>query len=509
MTFDVPVTRHFIRMEYDTDLRSIQEVRNLCVAARAAQRQFFNFTQEQVDRICAAMADAAYRDSMRLAQMAFEETTYGVPAHKLVKNQFSSKFLWDSIKDLKTVGVISRDDKKKIIEIGWPFGVIAAFTPSTNPTSTAMFKILIAVKARNAIVLSPHPSAVKCTCETVRVMAEAGEREGMPKGLVSCLTTVTMPALNELMKHWAVNLILATGGQAVVSAAHSSGKPAIGVGPGNVPAYVDRSADVAKAARDIITSKTFDWSTICSSEQSVIADAPIEKQLVAELEKNGAYFMDEQQIAAMSKIIHLPNGLPNPKAVGKSPQVLAQMAGISVPPHARVLIARLKGVGPEYPLSREKLTSVLAFYVENGWEKGCERCIEQLKFGGDGHTLVIHCRDESVIMRFGLEKPAFRILVNTMATLGAIGYTTNLDPSMTLATGGIGGGVYSDNITVRHVLNIKRVAWGVREWQPEPSAPVTPPTSAPVAPPTSAPVFTASDAQIEEIVRRVLAELRR
>lgn len=479
--------------ELDTDLRSIQEVRDLCIAARNAQRQFFNFNQEQVDRVCAAMADAAYTNALRLGQLATEETTYGVPAHKRIKNEFSSKFLWDSIKDDKTVGVIHRDDQKQVIEIGWPVGVLAGFTPSTNPTSTAMFKVLIAVKARNAMVISPHPSAVKCTSETVRVMAEAGERAGMPKGLIGCLTTVTMPALNELMKHWAVSMLIATGGEAVVRAAHSSGKPAIGVGPGNVPVYVDRSADIPQAARLIVTSKSFDWSTICATEQAVVVDAPVEKQLASEMEKQGAYFMDDAQSAAMSKILHMPNGLPNPKAVGKSPQTLAQMAGINVPPNARVLIGRLKGVGPEYPLSREKLTSVLGWYAADGWEKGCERCIELLKFGGDGHTLSIHCRDENIIMRFGLEKPAFRIVVNTMATLGAVGYTTNLDPSMTLATGGIGGGVFSENITVKHVLNIKRLAWGVREWKPEPSSDTS----------------NVSDAQIEEIVRRVLAEVKR
>ena len=486
--------------DLDTDLKSIQEVRSLAVSARAAQRQLLSATQEQVDRVCAAMAEAASNFAQPLAQLAVEETSYGRVDHKVIKNHFASKMVWDSIKDLKTVGVIRRDEQKKILEIGWPFGVVAAFTPSTNPTSTAIYKILIAVKARDAIVLSPHPSAVRCTAETVRVMVEAGEREGMPKGLVSTLQTVTVPALNELMKHWAVNLILATGGSAVVNAAHSSGKPAIGVGPGNVPAYVDRSADIAKAARDIVNSKTFDYSTICSSEQSMIADAPIEKQLVAELEKNSAYFMDESQIAAMSKIIHKADGLPNPKAVGKSPQVLAQMAGISVPSGARVLIARLKGVGPEWPLSREKLTCILAFYVEEGWRAGCERCIEQLKFGGDGHTLVIHCNDENVVMQFGLEKPAFRILVNTLATLGSIGYTTNLDPAMTLATGGIGGGVFSDNITVRHLMNVKRVAWGVREWTGvETSQPSLP---------TAGRGAGYTNTQLEEIVRRVMAELK-
>lgn len=490
--------------EFDTDLRSIQQVRDLAVAARNAQREFFHFSQAQVDKVCAAMAEAAYAESARLAQMAVDETTYGVPAHKVVKNQFASKFLWDSLKDVKTVGVIRRDDAKKIIEIGWPVGVLAGFTPSTNPTSTAMFKVLIAVKARNAMIISPHPSAIQCTSETVRVMAEAGERAGMPKGLVSCLTIVTMPALNELMKHWAVSMLIATGGEAVVRAAHSSGKPAIGVGPGNVPVYVDRSADVAQAADLVVKSKSFDWSTICASEQSIVADAPIAAQLQAEMEKRGAYFMDDAQVAAMGKILHQPSGLPNPKAVGKSPQALAQMAGITVPANARVLVGKLRGVGPEYPLSREKLTSVLGWYVADGWENGCERCIELLKFGGDGHTLSIHCRDENVIMAFGLEKPAFRIVVNTMATLGAVGFTTNLDPSMTLATGGIGGGVFSENISVKHVLNIKRIAYGVREWNPDTSQ-----TSNVKEPALRNEGSNVNDAQIEEIVRRVLTELKR
>ncbi len=496
--------------EFDTDLRSIQQVRDLAVAARAAQREFFHFSQAQVDKVCAAMADAAYRESARLAQMATDETTYGVPAHKRVKNEFASKFLWASLKDVKTVGVIRRDDAQRIVEIGWPVGVLAGFTPSTNPTSTAMFKVLIAAKARNAMIISPHPSAVKCTSETVRVMAEAGEREGMPKGLIACLTTVTMPALNELMKHWAVSMLIATGGEAVVRAAHSSGKPAIGVGPGNVPVYVDRSADIPQAADLVVKSKSFDWSTICASEQAIVADAPIAAQLQAEMEKRGAYFMDDAQAAAMSKILHTANGLPNPKAVGKSPQTLAQMAGISVPANARVLVGKLKGVGPEYPLSREKLTSVLGWYVADGWEKGCERCIELLKFGGDGHTLSIHCRDENIILQFGLEKPAFRIVVNTMATLGAVGYTTNLDPSMTLATGGIGGGVFSENIHVKHVLNIKRIAYGVREWNPEASR-QTSNVNAPAQRNEGSNVNASNvnDAQIEEIVRRVLAELKR
>lgn len=480
--------------ELDTDLLSIHTARRLAEAARTAQRAFLDFTQEQVDGICAAMAEAAYREAERLGQAAVAETTYGRPDHKVVKNQVASTFLWEAIRDVKTVGVVRRDESKRIVEIAWPFGVVAALVPVTNPTSTTIFKILICVKARDAIIVSPHPSAVQCTFETVRVMAEAGERAGMPRGLVSCLTPVALEGTQELMRHWAVDLILATGGSGMVRAAHGVGKPAIGVGPGNVPVYVDRSADVVKAARDLVNSKAFDYSTICSTEQAVIADRPIADRLAEHMKANGAHFLSEPEAAALGKHMFRPDGTMNPRYVGKSPQALAQLGGISVPPDARILVTHLGGIGPEWPLSREKLTPVLGFMVEDGWRKGCERCIEQLKFGGDGHTLVIFARDEEVILAFGLEKPAFRILVNTLASLGAIGYTTNLDPSMTLATGGLGGGVFSDNITVRHVMNLKRLAWGVREW-PEPSR--------------QAADGAVTAQQIEEIVRQVVHDLRK
>lgn len=491
--------------EYDQDLQSIQEARRLAVACREAQRTFMNATQEQVDRIVAAMVEAGYRESERLARMAVDETGYGVVADKVIKNQFATRHLWESIRDVKTVGVLSRDDQKKIIEIGWPMGVIAALTPSTNPTSTVLYKAIIAVKARNGIVFAPHPSAVKCSVEAARVVAEAARRAGAPEGLISSMTHISLPGTNELMRHYATSLILATGGADMVRAAHSAGKPAYGVGPGNVPAYVDRSADVVKAARDIVNSKAFDNSVICSTEQSVVADKPIAAQLAAEMERNGAYFVNASQADALGKLLFSPEGRINPKAVGKTPQVLAQMCGIQVPATARILVARLSAVGKEHPLSREKLTTVLGFYEEDGWRAGCERCIEILKFGGDGHTLVIHARDEAVIMAFGLEKPAFRIVVNSLGTLGAIGFTTALDPAMTLATGGIGGGISSDNITVRHLLNIKRVAYEIRAWEPggrykpEPAVAATPFTT---------PSRRMSDAEIEAIVRRVMKELR-
>jgi acetaldehyde dehydrogenase (acetylating) len=444
--------------ELDRDLRSIQEARDAAMAARAAQRAFMAADQAAVDRICAAMAEAALADAGRLGQLAHEETGYGLADHKRLKNEFAARDVWASIKDVPTVGVLRRDESRGVVEYGWPVGVLAALSPSTNPTSTAIFKILIAVKARNAIVVAPHPSSVNCTAETTRVMAEAGQAAGMPEGLVQCLTTISQAGTQALMEHHATSMILATGGAGMVAAAHSVGKPALGVGPGNVPAYVDRSADVPRAAADIVNSKAFDRSTICATEQTVVADAPIAAALRREMEANSAHWLTREQAARLGPQLFRSGGLLDARFVGRSPQQIGDLAGIEVPAHARVLVADLDGVGPDHPLSREKLTTVLGFCVEDGWRAGCERSIELLRFGGDGHSLVIHAQDEQVVHAFGMEKPAFRILVNTWGTFGAIGASTGLMPSMTLAPGGIGGAVVSDNITVHHVLNIKRVA---------------------------------------------------
>jgi len=453
--------------EFDADLRSIQEARDLAVACRTAQREFAHATQAEVDRICRAMVDAVMGESARLAQMAHEETGYGVAAHKKIKIEFAAGAVWESIKDVQTVGVLRRDDVHRVVEIGWPVGVVVGLCPSTNPNSTAIYKALISVKARNGCIIAPHPSAKRSTHEAVRVMAEAGERAGMPRGLVACMTEVTVAGTTELMKHYATSVILATGGTPMVRAAHSTGKPAFGVGPGNVPAYVDRSADVAHAAECLVNSKSFDCSTICASEQSVVADAPIAGALRAEMERLGAYWVDDAAKAALERALFLPGGAMNPKAVGKTPQQLAALAGISVPASTRVLVAGLRTVGRDEPLSAEKLTTLLGWYVEDGWRAGCDRSMELLRFGGDGHSLVIHATDEDVVLAFGLEKPAFRILVNTWGTLGAIGGTTGLRPAMTLAPGGIGGSVVGDNITVTHLLNVKRVAYPVAAPPPD------------------------------------------
>jgi acetaldehyde dehydrogenase (acetylating) len=443
----------------DQDLSSIQEARELATAAHEAQLIWAKASQEQVDRACAAMAEAAFQAAERLGQMACEETGYGYPAHKKLKNEFGSRAVWESIKDIKTVGVVAHDPTRRIYEIAWPVGVVAALTPSTNPTSTAMFKSLIAVKARNGIVIAPHPSAARCTYQTVRIMAEAAVAAGAPAGLIGCFQNVSLQGTQELMNHKYTALILATGGSPMVKAAHSVGKPAYGVGPGNVPVYVDRSADIERAARYIVASKAFDCSTICATEQAVIADRPIAAKLAELMQANGAFFVNEQQAEALRRTLFAPDGSINPRTVGKPPQVLAGLAGFQVPENARILVARLSRVGHEEPLSREKLTTVLGWYEADGWEAGCERSIELILFGGRGHSQIIHANDEKVIMAFGLEKPVFRILVNTMGTLGAIGFTTGVMPSLTLGAGGIGGSITGDNITVYHLFNIKRLAY--------------------------------------------------
>jgi acetaldehyde dehydrogenase (acetylating) len=443
----------------DHDLTSIQESRDLVNSAHSAQQIWATASQEQVDRVCEAMAEAAYQAAERLGRMACEETGYGVPAHKKIKNEFGSRSVWESIKNVKTVGIVAHDPQRRLYEIAWPIGVVAALTPSTNPTSTAMFKILIAVKARNGIVIAPHPSAARCTYETTHLMADAAVAAGAPAGLIGCFQHVSLEGTQELMNHKYTALILATGGSPMVKAAHSVGKPAYGVGPGNVPVYVDRSADIERAARYIVASKSFDCSTICATEQAVIADRPIAASLAELMKSNGAFFVNEQQTEALRRTLFTSDGSINPHTVGKPPQVLAGLAGFEVPEDARILVARLNRVGKDEPLSREKLTTVLGWYETDGWEAGCERSIELILFGGRGHSQIIHATDEKVIMAFGLEKPVFRILVNTMGTLGAIGFTTGVMPSLTLGAGGIGGSITGDNVTVYHMFNIKRLAY--------------------------------------------------
>ena len=454
----------------DKDLQSIQEVRDLVARAHEAQKKFEKLSQAQVDTIVARAAEAALKESKRIAALAVEETGYGNPEDKHLKNTFVARNVAEYILPLRTMGIISEDPVRKITEIAVPMGVVAAIIPSTNPTSTAIFKCLISLKAGNAVVLSPHPAAVKCISESAKVCDEAARGAGAPEGIIGCMGQPTLEATQELMKHKQVAIILATGGSGLVRAAYSSGKPAYGVGPGNVPSYVDRSADIAKAVKDVVTGKTFDNGTLCSSEQSIIVDAPVESRAVEELKKIKGHFLNDEEVHKLEAIAIQPNRSLNPQIVGKSPQWLAQKAGFSVPDGTRLLIVRLQGVGRDYPLSCEKLSPILAFYVVRDWREGCERCKQILGYGGMGHTLSIHCKDLDIVRQFGLEKPAFRICVNTPSTHGSIGLSTSLPPSMTLGCGTYGNNITTDNITPLHLIQVKRLAWETREvfpsWYP-------------------------------------------
>ena len=445
-------------MQLDKDLQSIQEARDLARAAKEAQLEFKHYSQEQVDKIIKAMADAGYNESERLAKLACEESGFGKWQDKTIKNQFSTKNVYESIKDLKSAGVIASEKNGKVIKVAVPMGVICALIPSTNPTSTAMFKALISLKCRNGIVASPHPRTAKCTAEALNILSQAAEKAGAPKGIIQCMSTPTIEGTNELMKDKNIALILATGSNPMVKAAYSSGKPAYGVGSGNVPAFIEKTADYKKAVADIIYGTTFDNGTLCSSEQAIIVDRPLREKVIEEAKVLGAYFVNEEEKQKLGKAIQ-NDFIINPQIVGQPAKFIANYAGFSVPENTSVLIAECSGVGKKDPLSMEKLSPILAFYTVDGWLDGCHKCIELLQFGGIGHTMVIHSNDEDVIMKFALEKPAFRILVNTVASVGAVGYTTALSPSMTLGPGTLGGSIISDNVTAKHLMNIKSLAF--------------------------------------------------
>jgi acetaldehyde dehydrogenase (acetylating) len=489
----------------DRDLTSIQQARELARRARRAQSELAEFSQERIDAVVDAMAAAVTAEAEALARLAVEETGFGVVADKVRKNLFGSDRVYRFIRPIRTVGVVNRIDEKKVIEIAEPFGVVAAIIPSTNPTSTTIYKILIAIKARCAVILSPHPSAVRCISRTAQIMADAARAAGAPPDAILWMTTVTLEGTQELMKQREVAVILATGGMGLVRAAYSAGKPAYGVGPGNAPAYIERSADVQKAVRDIITGKTFDNGVLCSSENSVVVDEEVEPAARQAFIENGGYFLSGAEADAVARVLVTPQRLPNPAVVGKSATYVAEKSGIRVPDGTRVLIASLAGVGRDHPLSIEKLCPVLSYYVVKDWREGCERCIQILRYGGMGHTMAIHSRNEQVILEFGLKKPAFRICVNTPTTLGSIGLTTGLDPAMTLGCGGFGGNITSDNITPRHLLNIKRLAY---ETEPADASDrrVAPEAAVTTAPPRlpAAPIRTPPEpVNAESLARRI------
>jgi acetaldehyde dehydrogenase (acetylating) len=450
-------------LEFDKDLQSIQEIRNLVANAKAAQAEYAEYTQEQMDKICYAVAKACEQNLEKLAKMANEETGYGIWQDKVLKNKLGSTLTYEAFKDMKCVGILKEDKQKKLIEVGVPMGVVAALIPSTNPTSTVMYKSIICLKSGNAIIISPHPGALKCILETYRIIAQAAKSAGAPDKIVQCVSIPTMQGTDTLLKHPDIGIILATGGEAMVKAAYSSGNPALGVGPGNGPSFIEKSADIPTAIRRIFDSKTFDNGTICASEQSIVTERCIAEKVKEEAKRQGGYFLSPEESDKVGRFIMRANGTMNPKIVGRSAQVIADMAGISIPAGTRVLISPQTTVGRGNPYSREKLCPILAFYVEENWQDACKRSMEILFNEGKGHTMTIHSQDESVIREFALKKPVSRLLVNTAGALGGTGATTSLTPAFTLGCGAVGGSATSDNVTPMNLINIRRVAYGICE----------------------------------------------
>ncbi|MTC79118.1 acetaldehyde dehydrogenase (acetylating) [Providencia sp. wls1916] len=469
----------------DKDLQSRQLARELVRNAKQAQKIFATFSQEKIDSIVKHIATESARHAEELAKMANEETGFGKWQDKVLKNTFASVRVYEHIKDLKTVGIINDDKINKVMDVGVPLGVITALVPSTNPTSTIIYKTLIALKAGNAIVFSPHPNAKACSFRTLDIVKKAALEAGAPAGIVDGVTMLTLEATKELMHSKDVSLILATGGEGMVRAAYASGTPTISGGPGNGPAFIERSADIKKAVSDIITSKTFDNGVICASEQSIIVERCIYNDVHRELLAQGAYFMNEDEAKRMASMLLRANGTINPEVVGKDAITLSQRAGFSVPANTRVLIALQDTVSPKNPYSREKLCPILGMYVEEDWRSACHRVVDLLTNEGLGHTLVIHTQNEDVIRQFSLEKPVNRILINTPAALGGIGATTNITPALTLGCGAIGGGSSSDNVGPMNLLNIRKVGYGVRSIDDlRQRAPVSAPaySTSPIAP---------------------------
>ncbi len=466
----------------DKDLIAQQEARDAVEAASFAFQSVGKLGQSKIDEICDAMSRAALAESARLGKLASEETGFGNAEDKREKNRFAAEDVWNYFRDLKTVGVVK--ETESIVEIASPRGVVAAIIPSTNPTSTAIYKIIIAIKSRNTIVLSPHPSAAGCIAETTRVMRDAAVNLGLPGDAIICLKNSTIEGTETLMKHRKTAVILATGGTGLVRAAYSSGKPAFGVGPGNVPVFIERSANIEKAVADILLSTCFDNGTICASEQSVVVDAPVEGQVREQFKRQGGHFLNSSEADAVAKILLTPQRTLNAGIVGKSAAFIANLAGISIPDGTRCLLADCGGVGRDFPWSIEKLSPTLAFFVADGVEQGADRCQEILQFGGMGHTAGMHTQDRAAAIKYGEQMPAARVIINSPTTHGAIGFSTDLPPSMTLGCGSWGGNVTSDNISPHHLMDIKRVAFETRPVNSQSAVGSTQSAGVPYAEPT-------------------------
>lgn len=497
----------------DKDLRSIQEARELTRKGKVAANQIATFTEEQIDRILQKMKTVASKHAVDLAKRAVEETGFGKITDKTYKNHEASTLLYEEIKDQKTIGIIDENEANGTFDVAEPVGLVLGIIPSTNPTSTVIFKAMIALKSRNAIVFSPHPAALDCTKKAADLLNRAAVEAGAPEGIISCLSLPTMAGTNALLHADEVSLIIATGGPGMVKAAYSSGKPALGVGAGNSPAYIEKTADVASAVAMIMASKTFDNGTICASEQAIICERSNQEAVIRELKAQGGYFMSKEETAKVCQLLFKNGHTMNAKFVGRDAQVIAKAANIAVPEGTKVLIGEQGGVGPDYPLSFEKLTTVLAFYVVNDWEEACQLSIDLLQ-NGIGHTMSIHTNDREIVLKFAA-KPASRILVNTGGSQGGTGISTGLPISFTLGCGTFGGSSVSENVGPKHLLNIKKVAYGLKDvttlakddptFHEETSSSV-----APMQQPTSQRSPIQSDPEIEDLanmVRQVLAAM--
>lgn len=446
----------------DHDLLSIQEARILAENAKEAQQQLAAFSQDKLDELVERMAEEISKHTRELAVMSSNETDYGRWQDKYIKNQFVCDYLMESIRGMQCVGIINHDQQKKMMDVGVPVGVIIGLCPATSPVSTTIHSALIAIKSGNAIIFSPHPRAKETIGKTLDILIQAAEGYGLPEGALTYLHTVTRSGTEELMNHQAASLIMNTGVPGMLKAAYNAGKPVIYGGTGNGPAFIERTANIPQAVQDIIASKTFDHGVVSAAEQSIVVDSCIADEVKRELQAHGAYFMTEEESDRLGKLFFRFDGSADSEMVGKSAQELAKRAGFLISEEIKVLISHQKYVSENNPYSKEKLCPVLAYYIEDDWMHACEKCIELLISERNGHTLVIHSNDEEVIKQFALKKPVGRMLVNTPATFGSMGATTNLFPSMTLGSGSAGEGITADNVSPMNLIYIRKVGYGVR-----------------------------------------------
>ncbi|MDR0338942.1 MAG: aldehyde dehydrogenase family protein [Desulfovibrio sp.] len=449
-------------MIIDNDLVSMQQARILAEDAFAAQKKLALFSQERLDAIVEAVAAAVEGHARELAVLSREETGYGNWRDKRIKNQFVCGYVRRHLRGMRCVGFVGGDRDAGTLDIGVPLGVIAALCPVTSPVSTTIYKTLLAIKSGNAIIFSPHPGAAECIGKTLDIMIAAAHEHGLPEDCVSRLHTVTASGTLELLRHPHVSLIMITGAPAMFEAARRTDKPVIYGGTGNGPAFVERSADIGRAARDIILSKTFDNGIAPSAEHSVVVEACVEAEFKAALAENGAYFMNAEEAAKLAGLLFLPEGRRRKGVVGQTARYLAERAGIAAPEGVTVLVADRRYVSDTDPYSRELLAPVFPCFVEADWRGACEKCIELLLHIRNAHSLVIHSGDEEVVRQFALKKPVGRLLVNTPAAFGGIGATTGLFPAMTLGGGAAGYGITADNVSPLNLIYIRKVGYGLR-----------------------------------------------